>query len=578
MTRYSRSLGMLLVAVLMACAPRGPQPVAYGTENCDYCRMTISEPRFAAQVVTSTGKARKFDSIECLVSYYLESRSTGVVKSVWVTDYRKPGSFIAAEDAVYLRGGHAHSPMGLGLMAFSKSENAAALAKEFGGAPLRWSDVLTLVEGQRKTMTAAHESHEHAATVDGVENAITVSPTGDVRTVGEAVARARAGGKVVVRRGVYREPMIVVDKPLDIVGETGAILDGANDHQIMAVKADDVTIRGLTFRDVGVSYTEDRAAIRIVGVHRCAITDNRIERGFFGIYLSAVEDCRIERNVLAASRGEEAGSGNGIHLWSSRRITIANNRVSGHRDGIYFEFVHDADVRDNASEGNLRYGLHFMYSDSCRYVHNTFGGNTAGVAVMFTKHVDMIGNRFERNWGSASYGLLLKEIYDANLSGNVFAHNTVGLFADGANRLHAEHNEFADNGWAVKLMASTQDGTFERNTFVGNTFDVATNSRTSFTTFDGNYWDDYAGYDLDHDGVGDVPHRPVRLFSLVVEQNAPALILMRGLFVGLIDAAERVMPVLTPETLADQHPAMHPFKGSASSRTSTTLPPSVSHQ
>jgi len=449
--------------------------------------------------------------------------------------------------------------MGLGLMAFSRSENAEALAREFGGAPMSWKDVLALVERASSSAVASHESHEQAANAGGNVDAITVSPDGEVRTVADAVSRARAGGKIVVRRGVYREPTIVVDKPLEIVGDSGAVLDGGNDHQIMSVKADDVTIHGLTFRDVGVSYTEDRAAIKIAGVRRCTVTDNRVERGFFGIYLSAVEDCRIERNVLVATRGEEAGSGNGIHLWSSRRITIAGNRVSGHRDGIYFEFVHDADVRDNDSEGNLRYGLHFMYSDSCRYVNNTFAGNTAGVAVMFTKHVDMIGNRFERNWGSASYGLLLKEIYDANVSGNVFAHNTVGLFADGANRIHAEHNEFADNGWAVKLMASTQDGTFERNTFVGNTFDVATNSRQSFTTFDGNYWDDYSGYDVNHDGVGDVPHRPVRLFSLVVEQNAPALILMRGLFVGLVDAAERVMPALTPETLVDQHPAMRPW-------------------
>jgi len=389
------------------------------------------------------------------------------------------------------------------------------------------------------------------------QSVIAVSPTGEVRTISAAISRATPHGRIVVRRGVYREPMIVVDKPLAIVGDSGAVIDGGNDHQIMIIKADDVTVRGLTFRNVGVSYTEDRAAIRIVGARNCTVADNRIERGFFGIYLSAVDGCRIERNVLVANGGNEAGAGNGIHLWSSRRIAIVDNQVSGHRDGIYFEFVHDTEVRGNTSERNLRYGLHFMYSDSCRYVHNTFRANIAGVAVMFTKHVDMIDNRFEKNWGSASYGLLLKEIYDANLSGNVFTENTVGLFADGANRLHAAHNEFIDNGWAVKLMASTQDGTFEQNVFAGNTFDVATNSRQSFTTFDGNYWDDYSGYDLNHDGVGDVPHRPVRLFSLIVEQNAPALILMRGLFVGLIDAAERVIPALTPETLADAHPAMH---------------------
>src|SRR5207342_3615963 len=128
------------------------------------------------------------------------------------------------------------------------------------------------------------------------------------------------------------------------------------------------------------------------------------------------------------------------------------------------------------------------------------------------------------NWGSAAYGLLLKEIYDARLTGNEFRHNTTALMADGATRLTAEGNTFVDNGWAVKLYSSTQDATFAGNTFASNTFDVSTNSRQTTTHFRGNYWDDYRGYDLNRDGVGDVPHRPVRLFSLLVERNEPTLI------------------------------------------------------
>jgi nitrous oxidase accessory protein len=213
-------------------------------------------------------------------------------------------------------------------------------------------------------------------------------------------------------------------------------------------------------------------------------------------------------------------------------------------------------VRRNVSEGNLRYGLHFMYSDDCHYIGNVFRRNLAGVAVMYTKRVEMVENRFEDNWGSASYGLLLKEIADARIERNRFHRNTVGLLADGAARIVAADNEFVANGWAVKLMASTYDGRFERNEFVGNTFDVASNSGESSNRFAGNYFDAYRGYDLDRDGFGDVPHRPVRLFSVLVEQNAPAVILLRSLFVDLLDAAERVLPVLTPRTLVDERPAM----------------------
>jgi nitrous oxidase accessory protein len=267
--------------------------------------------------------------------------------------------------------------------------------------------------------------------------------------------------------------------------------------------------------------------------------------------------------VLEAAPSTETTSGNGIHLWTADHITIVDNRISGHRDGIYFEFVHDSDVERNVSEGNERYGLHFMFSDDCRYRDNIFRHNGSGVAVMYTRHVEMVGNTFEQNWGAAAYGLLLKEISDPRLEDNRFIGNTTGLVADGTTRLVARHNIFADNGWAIRLDANAQDGRIVENDFLRNTFDLATNGRNADTVLEGNYWDSYAGYDLQHDGTGDVPHHPVRLFSLLVEQNEPALILLRSNFVALLDAAERVVPALTPETLADAHPAMHPIHGTS---------------
>lgn len=389
------------------------------------------------------------------------------------------------------------------------------------------------------------------------QRTIAVSPDGPVRTIGQAVRTARAGDRIVVKPGTYREPTVIVDRPVDIEGIGLPVLDGEGERQIMTIAADDVTVRGLRFVNTGASYVEDRAALRVAGARRCNISDNRFDDTFFGIYLAEASDCLIERNELHASSLGETGSGNGIHLWSSRSITVAGNRIAGHRDGIYMEFTHDSEIRGNVSAGNLRYGLHFMYSNDCRYTDNVFRDNGSGVAVMYTKNVTMIGNRFEQNWGGAAYGLLLKEISDSRLENNVFERNTTGLLADGANRLHAERNQFIANGWALKLEASTQDGRFTRNDFIANTFDVVTNNRHATSTFADNYWDSYEGYDLDHDGVGDVPHWPVRLFSLVTARREPALVLLRSAFVELLDAAERVLPVLTPESVNDPRPAMH---------------------
>ncbi len=396
----------------------------------------------------------------------------------------------------------------------------------------------------------------------GAANAqnIIVSPGGPIRSVQEAVRLVPAGGRITIRPGHYREATIVIDKPVEIIGDGFPILDGEGERQIMTILADDVTVRGLRLHNVGMSYLEDQAAIMVDGARGCRIEDNRLDNTHFGIYLAAASDCRITGNLIIGRARTETSSGNGIHLWNTRRVVIEDNQVRGHRDGIYFEFVEDGDIRRNLSEGNLRYGLHFMFSNRCRYSTNIFRRNGAGVAVMYTAQVRMEGNRFEENWGQAAFGLLLKDIDDSEVYGNTFRSNTVGIFMDGSNRVRIEGNNLRENGWAVRILANSVDNLITHNNFTGNSFDVTTNSRQNYSVLLENYWDQYRGYDLDRDGFGDVPYYPVRLFSLLAEQTRPLLILLRSPFVGLLDAAERVLPVLTPKALADERPALRPFR------------------
>lgn len=384
---------------------------------------------------------------------------------------------------------------------------------------------------------------------------VVVDPAGPVRTVTEALTRVTPGGRITVRTGSYAEPVIRVSVPVTIVGDSGAVFVGG-DHEIFVVTADDVTFRGLTLRHVAPSYVEDRAAIRFDSVANCVVEDSRLEGTFFGIYLSRSRGCRISRNVVQGVATAEMSAGNAIHLFHSRDVTIDGNRVTGHRDGIYLEFAEDARVLGNESRDNLRYGLHFMFSHRCEYRDNRFINNGAGVAVMYTRNMVMQGNTFADNWGAASYGLLLKEIRDSRILGNTFRENTVGMYLEGSARNEVTGNTYEANGWAVRVLADAEGNRFSRNVFLRNSFDVSTNSRSNVSTFRGNYWDQYEGYDLDHDGFGDVPFHPVRLFSLLVAQHEPSLILLRSLFVDLLDAAERVMPVLTPEALRDDQPLM----------------------
>lgn len=400
---------------------------------------------------------------------------------------------------------------------------------------------------------SAHAGHAEPAMTTTADSAMDMGP------LSQRIASAPAFAKITVPAGVYREATIVITKPVELIAESGAILDGSGTHTVVLVQADDVTIRGFMIRNTGFSQVEERAGIKVSGRRRCRITDNHIHEAAFGVYLEKTSGCVVHANMLQGSGGTQSHNGNGIHAWQSDSVTVTDNRISQHRDGIYFEFVQRGRITGNLSTANARYGLHFMFSDDCEYDGNTYRANGNGVAVMYSKRVVMRGNTFEQNRGSAAYGLLLKDIYESGILANRFLTNSVGLHLEGASRNRIAGNVFSANGLALRVLANAQDNVLEDNDFFGNAFDVATNSRASYSTLRGNYWDRYRGYDLDHDGTGDVPHVPVTLFGLVAEQTPAALVLLRSPFVGLLDLAERAFPALTPTALRDERPRLHPM-------------------
>ena len=344
-----------------------------------------------------------------------------------------------------------------------------------------------------------------------------------------------------------------------LVGAGYPVLDGENKFEIFTIAANDVSIIGLRMINTGVGSINDISAINAIESKGLRVINNQFENTFFGIHLSNCLGSLVEGNVLHSDAEAEHQIGNGIHAWKCDSITIRNNKVSGHRDGIYFEFVTNSQVENNFSHHNMRYGLHFMFSHNDAYRSNIFQNNGAGVAVMYTKHVTMISNRFEDNWGSSSYGLLLKDIGDADIQRNHFSRNTVAVYMEGSSRCNFSQNIFSSNGWAVKIQANCDENTYSKNSFLSNTFDLATNGTLVLNTVDANYWDKYEGYDLDKDGVGDVPYHPVSLYSMVVEKMPSSVMLWRSFLVYMLDRTEKVVPSITPEVLKDDRPAMRNY-------------------
>lgn len=388
-------------------------------------------------------------------------------------------------------------------------------------------------------------------------NTVTVCKSCPIKTIKEGLLRVNDNDTILVKKGTYKEFDIIIDRPVTLLGEGLPVIDGELKGEIIKIISDGVTLDGLIIKNVGTSYTEDYSAVRVVKSKNFLIQNLILENLFFGIYIEKSSEGRVYNNKIMGDAKEEYNSGNGIQLWYSQNIHVDQNSITHVRDGIYLEFSDYCTITNNRSFENVRYGLHFMFSNNDLYERNTFQNNGAGVAVMFSKKIEMYNNNFLDNWGSASFGLLLKEINDSEISGNIFENNTTGINIEGSNRVNFNNNDFISNGWAVKSRGACYANHFFDNNFMYNSFDLSYNSKLNDNSFTNNYWSNYTGYDLDKDGVGDVAYRPVKLFSYVVNRTPEAIILLRSLFIDIIDFSEKVSPVFTPDNLLDVSPKMN---------------------
>lgn len=385
---------------------------------------------------------------------------------------------------------------------------------------------------------------------------IDVCKSCDIKTIKGGIEAAQDGDVVKVQKGVYQEFEIAVDKPITLLAEPGVVIDGQNQGEILTLEADGIIVDGFEIINVGSSYLKDFAAVRAKRIKDFVIQNLTVRKPFFAIFIEKSSHGKVLNNKIYGEAVNEFNAANGIHVWYSKHMEIKGNEIYQMRDGIYLEFTDYSVMDNNLSKDNIRYGLHFMFSQDNTVSNSSYINNGAGIAIMFSKNMDMFNNVFRDNWGGTAYGVLLKEAIDSTIKNNVFERNTTGINIEGSNRIVFENNDFQSNGWAINSRGANYRNKFTKNNFLDNSFDLAYNGPMNQNTFNGNYWSEYSGYDLDRDGVGDVPHRPVKLFSYLVNKSPEAIILLRSVFIDLVDFAEKVSPVFTPGDLMDETPSI----------------------
>lgn len=137
----------MLFAVLLllaGCTPE-PEPIVYGEVECAYCRMTVTDPRYGSELVTATGKTFMFDAIECLAAY-VEENADLHVHSLWVPNFRNPGTLLHIDDVFFVQSNQLKSPMALNLAAFARAHaTPEAVRDSLDGTIMDWTEVRDLV-------------------------------------------------------------------------------------------------------------------------------------------------------------------------------------------------------------------------------------------------------------------------------------------------------------------------------------------------------------------------------------------------------------------------------------------------
>lgn len=418
---------------------------------------------------------------------------------------------------------------------------------------------LCLAAGPAGTASGAKDGTAGAAPAPGSpapagSRTLVVEPGGPLASIQEAVRQARPGDTILVRGGRYRGP-VGIDRPLRLVGEGRPVIDGRGRGTVVHVTAPDVTVQGFHVTGSGRNFNHEDAGIT-VDAPRASIVGNTVTNSLFGIHLRKSHGSVVAGNVVEGLAQEEVSlRGDSIRVWSSNGVRVEGNRVRHGRD-ILLMFVRDVLVRGNEAEAS-RYALHLMYVERAAVIENTLRGNVVGIYVMYSRDVHLRHNLVTGHRGPGGYGVGLKDADELLVEENQILANRVGVYIDNSPRREDARNRWVRNAIArndigVLLLPAVRHNAFSENAFVDNLQAVAVHGGGEPAGNEwsaggrGNYWSDYAGYDRDGDGIGDVPYRP-RSYMLELVDRYPLLRwFMHGPSAAAVEMAVRALPLLAP--------------------------------
>lgn len=384
-----------------------------------------------------------------------------------------------------------------------------------------------------------------------------------------ALAQAKPGDTIRVPAGIYPGPL-VIERRITLMGEPGAIIDGGGQGNVVAIKAAGTVFRGFTVRGSGEDLERDEAGIWVTAPN-VTVESNTLADVLFGVCVHQAAGATVRGNTITGKMNLEiARRGDGIRLWYSPDCVIESNEVHDVRDVVIW-FSKNVRLTSNHVRDS-RYGLHFMYCDDNTLQGNRLEHNSVGCYLMNSRKLTLHGNILADNRGPSGYGIGLKDMDGVDARDNRIVGNRIGVYIDTSPQSvdvydYFVRNLIACNDAGVAVLPSCQRNVFQDNSFVENQEQVAIlgsgelHDNVFTVNGRGNFWSDYKGFDLNGDGVGDLPYRCQSLFENLMDREPKLRFFLYSPAQQAIEMASQAFPAVRPRAkLTDDAPLMRPVE------------------
>ena len=376
----------------------------------------------------------------------------------------------------------------------------------------------------------------------GLQKAIDVADDGDV---------------LILENNQYSGP-IVIKKSITLVGRNRPVVTGNETGSVITVTAQDVTIQGLSVTGSGLSLeTQDSGIFLDRTASNVVVEDNHIIDNLIGIYVSGAQNSLVSHNRILGRQDLRLNErGNGIQIWNAPGTVIEKNIIRYGRDGIFVTTSKKNIFRENDMQ-DLRFAIHYMYTNKSQVIGNYSAHNHMGYALMSSTDLIVEDNISHKD---RDRGLLF------NYANRVVAKRNIVrggvekcIFIYNSNKNRFEENLLSDCDIGVHFTAGSERNVMTANAFVNNRTQVKyVGTKWLEWSVDGvgNYWSDHTAFDLDSNGRADSVYRPNDLTDRIMWQFPSAKLLANSPAVQILKYAQAAFPAVHPGGVVDSAPLM----------------------